>query len=89
VRIEGVERVHEIGGHTARPGHEFVIVDTSWKNIIPLKMIDKTASQKFTDQQIVANPCCEWRQRPSSWARFLLSLTTVSRTRPSFLRQSR
>ena len=37
LRIEGVERVHEIGGHAARPGHEFVIVDTSWKNIIPLK----------------------------------------------------
>ena len=48
LRIEGVERVHEIDGHTARPGHEFVIVDTSWKNIIPLKLIDKTASQNPT-----------------------------------------
>jgi hypothetical protein len=48
VRIEGVERVHEIGDHTARPGHEFVIVDTSWKNIIPLQLIDKTASQSPT-----------------------------------------
>jgi hypothetical protein len=48
LRIEGVERVHEIGGHTARPGHEFVIVDTSWKNVIPLQLIDKTASQSPT-----------------------------------------
>ena len=42
MRIEGVERVQEIGGHQARPGNEFVIVDTSWKNIIPLKLVDKT-----------------------------------------------
>lgn len=46
--IEHVERVHEIGGRTARAGHEFVIVDTSWKNIIPLKLVDKTASQSPT-----------------------------------------
>ncbi len=48
LRIEGVERVQEIDGHAARPGHEFVIVDTSWKNVIPLRLIDKTASQNPT-----------------------------------------
>ena len=48
LRIEGVERVREINGHTARAGNEFVIVDTSWKNVIPLKLIDKTASQSPT-----------------------------------------
>jgi hypothetical protein len=42
IRIEGIERVRDIGGHQAHPGHEFVIVDTSWKNIIPLKLVDKT-----------------------------------------------
>lgn len=29
----------ELGGRKARPGYEFVIVDTSWKNIIPLVTI--------------------------------------------------
>ena len=48
LRIEGVERVREINGHTARAGNEFVIVDTSWKNVIPLKLIDRTASQSPT-----------------------------------------
>jgi hypothetical protein len=43
LRVEGVETASEIGGRRARPGYEFVIVDTSWKNIIPLVAVDKTA----------------------------------------------
>jgi hypothetical protein len=43
LRVEGVRTVAEIGGRQARPGYEFVIVDTSWKNIIPLQLMDKTA----------------------------------------------
>jgi hypothetical protein len=43
LRVEGVQRTEEIAGRHARPGYEFVIVDTSWKNIIPLTPIDKSA----------------------------------------------
>jgi hypothetical protein len=43
LRVEGVRTEAEIGGRLARPGYEFVIVDTSWKNIIPLQLMDKTA----------------------------------------------
>lgn len=40
LRVEGVETVAQIGSRQARLGYEFVIVDTSWKNIIPLTAID-------------------------------------------------
>ena len=40
LRVEGVETAAQIGGRQARPGYEFVIVDTSWKNIIPLTAVD-------------------------------------------------
>lgn len=43
LRVEGVTTAKEIGGRPARPGYEFVIVSTSWKNIIPLKAVDKKA----------------------------------------------
>lgn len=43
LRVEGVRTAAELGGRQARPGYEFVIVDTSWKNIIPLRLMDKTA----------------------------------------------
>ena len=43
LRVEGVDTAAEIAGRKARPGYEFVIVSTSWKNIIPLKAIDKKA----------------------------------------------
>jgi hypothetical protein len=42
LRVEGVARATELGDRHARPGYEFVIVDTSWKNIIPLRLGDKT-----------------------------------------------
>jgi hypothetical protein len=43
LRVEGVETAGEIGGRRARAGCEFVIVDTSWKNVIPQVAVDKTA----------------------------------------------
>lgn len=43
LRVEGVTTAPAIGGRQARPGYEFVIVDTSWKNLIPLKAVDKKA----------------------------------------------
>jgi hypothetical protein len=44
LRVEGVTTAQEIGGRQARPGYEFVIVDTSWKNVIPLTAVDKNAN---------------------------------------------
>lgn len=44
VTIVGVTTASQIGSRQARPGHEFVIVDTSWKNVIPLTPVDKTAN---------------------------------------------
>ena len=35
LRIDGVTTVPRIGSRQARSGYEFVIVDTSWKNVIP------------------------------------------------------
>ncbi len=43
LRVEGVATAAQIGSRQARPGYEFVIVDTSWKNIIPLVAVDKSA----------------------------------------------
>lgn len=48
LRVEGVTTAKEIGGRQARAGHEFVIVDTSWKNVIPLVAVDKTANSSPT-----------------------------------------
>jgi len=48
LRVEGVATSDEIGGRHARPGYEFVIVDTLWKNIIPLKAINKKANASPT-----------------------------------------
>lgn len=48
LRVEGVQALAEIGGRRARPGYEFVIVDTLWKNIIPLKAINKKANASPT-----------------------------------------
>lgn len=42
VKVEGVTTASQIGSRQARPGHEFVIVDTSWKNVIPLTAVDKS-----------------------------------------------
>jgi hypothetical protein len=48
LRVEGVETLAEIGGRRARPGYEFLVVDTTWKNIIPLTAIDKKAASSPT-----------------------------------------
>lgn len=44
LRIEGVQTVAELGGRKPRPGYEFLIVDTSWKNVIPLRAVAPAAS---------------------------------------------
>jgi hypothetical protein len=44
IRVEAVERVASIGHRKARPGYELVVVDTSWKNLIPLTPVDKKAA---------------------------------------------
>jgi hypothetical protein len=36
LKVESVQRVPQLGDRHARDGYEFVIVDTSWTNIIPL-----------------------------------------------------
>jgi len=48
LRIEGVDRVASIGDRVARPGYEFVIVDTSWKNVIPLRAVSKKPSSPYS-----------------------------------------
>lgn len=48
LRIEGVETVAEVGGRRARPGYQFVIVDTVWKNIIPLTAVNRKAASSPT-----------------------------------------
>jgi hypothetical protein len=44
IRVEGVTMAPQIGARQARAGYEFVVVDTSWKNLIPLTPVDKNAS---------------------------------------------
>jgi hypothetical protein len=48
LRVDGVTTAKELGGRQARVGYEFVIVDTSWKNVIPLVAVDKTANTSPT-----------------------------------------
>jgi hypothetical protein len=48
LRVEAVETAEEIGGRHARPGYEFLIVDTIWKNIIPLTAINRKAASSPT-----------------------------------------
>lgn len=48
LRVEGVETLAEIGSRRARPGYEFLVVDTFWKNIIPLTAVDKKAASRPT-----------------------------------------
>jgi hypothetical protein len=44
LKVEGVTTAPQVGGRQARPGYEFVIIDTSWTNIIPLTAVNKKAS---------------------------------------------
>ena len=48
LRVEGIETLAEIGSRRARPGYEFLVVDTFWKNIIPLTAVDKRAASRPT-----------------------------------------
>lgn len=48
LRIEGVETAAEVGGRRARPGYEFVLVDTEFKNIIPLTAVNRKAASSPT-----------------------------------------
>jgi len=43
LRVEGVTTAATVGSRQARQGYEFVIVATSWKNVIPLVAMDKKA----------------------------------------------
>lgn len=43
ITIEGVATAAQVGSRQARPGHEFVIVDVSLKNVIPLTAVDPNA----------------------------------------------
>jgi hypothetical protein len=48
LRVEGVETAPAIGGRQARPGYEFVIVDTLWKNVIPLTPVNRKEASSPT-----------------------------------------
>jgi hypothetical protein len=41
VRVLGARTMPAVGGRTPAPGREFVAIDTSWKNIIPLAKVNR------------------------------------------------
>ena len=48
VRVVGVRSVPSVGGQTAGQGREFIVVDTSWKNIIPLAKVNRKKASDRT-----------------------------------------
>lgn len=48
VRVVGVRAVPSVGGQTASQGREFVVVDTSWKNLIPLAKVNRKKASDRT-----------------------------------------
>ncbi len=48
VRILGVRTMPAAGGKTASQGREFVVVDTSWKNLIPLAKVNRKKASDRT-----------------------------------------
>jgi hypothetical protein len=48
VRVLGVRSVPSIGSQTASQGREFVVVDTSWKNLIPLAKVNRKKASDRT-----------------------------------------
>jgi hypothetical protein len=48
VRVVGVRSMPTIGSQTAGQGREFVVVDTSWKNIIPLTKVNRKKASDRT-----------------------------------------
>jgi hypothetical protein len=48
VRVLGVRAVPAVGNQTAGQGREFVVVDTSWKNLIPLAKVNRKKASDRT-----------------------------------------
>ena len=48
LRVLGVRTMPSVGSQTAGPGREFVVVDTSWKNIIPLVRVNRKKASDRT-----------------------------------------
>ena len=48
VRVVGVRTAPSVGSQTAAQGREFVVVDTSWKNIIPLTKVNRKKASDRT-----------------------------------------
>jgi hypothetical protein len=46
LRVEGYQATDTIDNRHARPGYTFVIVDTSWKNVIPLTLVEHKAPDR-------------------------------------------
>lgn len=46
LRVEGYQTTDTINGRHARPGYSFVIVDTTWKNVIPLARVEHKAPDR-------------------------------------------
>jgi hypothetical protein len=47
LRVAGHRTAPSIGGETAEPGREFVVVETAWKNILPQQKVNR---KKATDR---------------------------------------
>ncbi len=48
VRVTGVRAVPSVGSQTAAPGREFLVIDTSWKNLIPLAKVNRKKASDRT-----------------------------------------
>jgi hypothetical protein len=48
VRVTGVRAMPAVGGQNAGAGREFVVVDTAWKNIIPLTKVNRKKASDRT-----------------------------------------
>ncbi len=48
VRVVGVRAVPAVGSRSAGPGREFVVIDTAWKNIIPLTKVNRKKASDRT-----------------------------------------
>jgi hypothetical protein len=40
IRVESYQTASTINGRPARPGRQFVVIETTWKNIIPLTLVE-------------------------------------------------
>jgi hypothetical protein len=46
IRVESYQTAATINGRPARPGREFVVIETTWKNIIPLTLVEHKAPDR-------------------------------------------